>query len=167
MTDLIAMAFVLALVGSLALAATSGVLANMYNAANLIQAASAQTDEDDEDENEAEDADVEGEDEVDVGESPGIVELDEPYEPIVQIIKIAIAAFSLLLLGLSLSAYSKTKLKKIIYAAVAFGLFAVQLFFDYLEDAVPSFETAYNDIIFYAMTLAILVLFFIAVVRRK
>jgi hypothetical protein len=112
----------------------------------------------------------EEEDEMDsdgVGSSPGIMEPDEPYEPIVQIIKIAIAAFSLLLLGLSLSAYSKTKLKKIIYAAVAFGLFAVQLFFDYLEDAVPSFETAYNDIIFYAMTLAILVLFFVAVVRRK
>lgn len=107
------------------------------------------------------------EDEMDAGAMPGMGEADEPYEPIVQIIKIAIAAFSLLLLGLSLSAYSKTRLKKIIYAAVAFGLFAVQLFFDYLEDAVPAFETAYNDIIFYAMTLAILVLFFVAVVRRK
>ena len=91
----------------------------------------------------------------------------EPYEPITQAIKIAIAAFSLLLLGLSISAYKKTSLKRILYAAVAFGLFAIQIFFDYLEDAVEAFDTPYSDIIFYGMTLAILVLFFIAIVRRK
>jgi len=91
----------------------------------------------------------------------------DPYEPIVQIIKIGIAAFSLLLLGLSISAYRKTALKGIIYAAVAFGLFAAQLFFDYLEDAVKSLEQPFNDVIFYSMTLAILVLFFLAVIRRN
>ncbi len=91
----------------------------------------------------------------------------EPYEPIVQVIKIAIVAFSVLLLGLSVSAYKKTALRSIVYAAVAFGLFAVQTFFDYLEDVVESFNQPYNDVIFYAVTLAILVLFFIAIVRRK
>lgn len=91
----------------------------------------------------------------------------EPYEPITQVIQIAIAAFSLLLLGLSISAYKKTSLKRILYAAVAFGLFAIQIFFDYLEDAVEYLDTPYSDIIFYGMTLAILVLFFIAIVRRK
>jgi hypothetical protein len=91
----------------------------------------------------------------------------EAYEPIVQIIRIGIAAFSILLLSLSLTAYKKTALKSIIYAAIAFGLFAVQTFFDYLQDAVKSFEQPYNDVIFYTMTLAILVLFFLGVVRRK
>jgi hypothetical protein len=98
----------------------------------------------------------------------GIEQMEfEPYEPITQVIQIAIAAFSLLLLGLSISAYKKTSLKRILYAAVAFGLFAIQIFFDYLEDAVEAFDTPYSDIIFYGMTLAILVLFFIAIVRRK
>lgn len=96
----------------------------------------------------------------------GAVEVD-PYEPIVQLIKIGIAAFSLLLLGLSISAYKKTALKAIIYAAIAFGLFAAQLFFDYLEDAVKSLEQPFNDVIFYAMTLAILIFFFLAIVRRR
>ncbi|MDQ3968478.1 MAG: hypothetical protein M3275_08800 [Thermoproteota archaeon] len=97
----------------------------------------------------------------------GIEEVEvEPYEPITQAIKIAIAAFSLLLLGLSISAYKKTALKRILYAAVAFGLFAIQMFFDYLEDAVEGFDTAYSDIIFFGITLAILVLFFIAIVRK-
>ena len=91
----------------------------------------------------------------------------EPYKPIEQMIKIGITAFSILLLGLSISAYRKTRLKAIIYAAVAFGLFAVQIFFDYLEDAVEGFETPYNDIIFLGITLAILVLFFMAIVRKK
>lgn len=98
----------------------------------------------------------------------GIEQMEiEPYEPITQVIQIAIAAFSLLLLGLSISAYKKTSLKRILYAAVAFGLFAIQIFFDYLEDAVESFDTPYSDIIFYGITLAILVLFFMAIVRRK
>src|SRR6185295_6765902 len=96
----------------------------------------------------------------------GVIQSD-PYDPIVQIIKIGIAAFSVLLLGLSLSAYKKTALKSVIYAAVAFGLFAAQLLFDYLEDVVQGWQQPYNDVIFYAMTLAILVLFFLAVVRRR
>ena len=91
----------------------------------------------------------------------------DPYEPIVQVIKIGIATFSLLLLGLSISAYNKTAHKGIVYAAVAFGLFAVQLFFDFLEDALKGWDQPYNDVIFYAMTLAILVLFFLAVISRK
>jgi hypothetical protein len=98
----------------------------------------------------------------------GIEQMEvEPYEPITQAIKIAIAAFSLLLLALSISAYKKTALKRILYAAVAFGLFAIQMFFDYLEDAIEAFDTPYTDIIFFGITLAILVLFFMAIVRKK
>ena len=101
-------------------------------------------------------------------ESIGIEEVEvEPYEPITQAIKIAIAAFSLLLLALSISAYKRTALKRILYASIAFGLFSIQMFFDYLEDAVEAFDTAYTDIIFFGITLAILVLFFMAIVRKK
>jgi hypothetical protein len=96
----------------------------------------------------------------------GLGEFD-PYEPIAQIIKIVIVAFSLLLAGLSISAYRRTAIKGIVYAAVAFGLFAVQMLFDYLEDEVPGFETPYNDVVFLSMTLAILLLFFLAIVYRK
>jgi hypothetical protein len=102
------------------------------------------------------------------GEELGIEQMEfEPYEPITQAIKIAIAAFSLLLLGLSISAYKKTALRRMLYAAVAFGLFAVQMFFDYLEDAIQAFDTPYTDVIFFGITLAILVLFFMAIVRKK
>ena len=111
---------------------------------------------------------TEPEEETGGDESVGTEQMEvEPYEPITQAIKIAIAAFSLLLLGLSISAYKKTSLKRLLYAAVAFGLFSLQMFFDYLEDAVPAFDTPYSDIIFFGITLAILVLFFMAIVRKK
>ena len=91
----------------------------------------------------------------------------EPYEPIEQAIKIGIAAFSILLAGLSIYAYKKTAIRGIIYAAIAFGLFAAQMLFEYLEDEVEGFDAPFNDIIFLGMTLAILVLFFLAIVWRK
>ena len=117
------------------------------------------------------DNEPEGEEEVNENETSSeeiepMMEV-EPYEPITQAVKIAIAAFSLLLLGLSISAYKKTALKKILYAAVAFGLFAIQMFVDYLEDAFEAFDTPYTDLIFFGITLAILVLFFMAIVRKK
>ena len=108
-----------------------------------------------------------GLDSIQQGEEQGTIGIDDPYEPVVQLIKIGIAAFSVLLLGLSITAYKKTALKGVIYAAIAFGLFAAQLFFDYAEDAIEGWEQPFNDVIFYAMTLAILVLFFMAIVKRK
>ena len=114
------------------------------------------------DENETESIETSGDEPI------GFEQMEvEPYEPVTQAIKIAIAAFSLLLLALSISAYKKTALKRILYASIAFGLFAIQMFFDYLEDAVEAFDTAYTDIIFFGITLAILVLFFMAIVRKK
>ena len=92
---------------------------------------------------------------------------DGQYEPIVQLLKIAIGGFSLLLLALAISAYRKTALKGLIYAAVAFGLFAAQLFFDFLEDSIESLQQPYNDVIFYALTLGVLVFFFLAIVRGR
>ena len=110
-------------------------------------------------------ADEEPDDETMV--TPAVETEFEPYEPIEQAIKVGIAAFSILLAGLSIYAYRRTAIKGIIYAAVAFGLFAAQMLFEYLEDEVEGFDAPYNDIIFLGMTLAILVLFFLAIVWRK
>jgi uncharacterized membrane protein len=89
-----------------------------------------------------------------------------PYGGIEQAIKIAIAGLSILLFVLALSAYRRTRMRRLWYAAAAFGLFAGQMLFEYLEDAVAGFEAPYNDVIFLGITLGILVLFFLAVVRK-
>jgi hypothetical protein len=75
--------------------------------------------------------------------------------------------FSLLLLALSISAYRKTGLKRIIYAAMAFALFGIQLLFESLEDTVEALDTGYGSVITSSMTLAILVLFFLAIVQKN
>jgi uncharacterized membrane protein len=93
---------------------------------------------------------------------------EEWYDSIEGIIQAAIGIFSLLLLGLSILAYRRTGLKKIIFAAIAFSLFAIQLILEALEETIGILEEPpIGDILSASMTLAILVLFFLAIVRKS
>jgi hypothetical protein len=90
------------------------------------------------------------------------------YDGIESIIQAAIGIFSLLLLGLSILAYKRTGLKKIIFAAIAFSLFAIQLILEALEETIGILEEPpIGDILSASMTLAILVLFFLTIVRKS
>lgn len=89
------------------------------------------------------------------------------FENIETIIVTVTGIFSLLLLALSISAYRKTGLKKVIYAAIAFALFGIQLLFESLEDTFEVLDTGYGSVITSSMTLAILVLFFLAIVQKN
>jgi hypothetical protein len=92
---------------------------------------------------------------------------EEWYDSIESIIQAAIGIFSLLLLGLSIMAYRRTGLKKIVFAAIAFSLFAIQLILEALEETIGILEEPpIGDILSASMTLAILVLFFLAIVRK-
>ena len=84
-----------------------------------------------------------------------------------QFISALVGIFSILLLLLSISAYKKTGVKSTLYAAAAFGLFAVGLFLKVLEDSYESFDSVYSDILASAITLSILMLFFLAIVKRN
>ena len=97
-----------------------------------------------------------------------ISEGEEWYDRIESVIQAAIGIFSLLLLALSVLAYRRTGLKKIIFAAIAFSLFAIQLILESLEESLGILEEPpIGDILSSAMTLAILVLFFMAIVRKS
>ena len=89
------------------------------------------------------------------------------FENIETIIVAITGIFSLLLLALSISAYRKTGLKRIIYAAIAFAMFGIQLLFESLEDTFEALDTGYGSVITSSLTLAILVLFFLAIVERN
>ncbi len=82
-------------------------------------------------------------------------------------IELGIIAFSLVLFGVSINAYRTTGLKKLAYAAIAFALFAIQLFFEYAEETYDFFEDEHTDIIITSITLVILMLFFLAIIRKK
>ena len=83
------------------------------------------------------------------------------------VIQFAIIGFSLVLFGLSLSAYRNSGMKRILFASGAFALFAIQLFFDYMEGFLDLLDEDMTDVIFSLITLGILILFFMAIVKRK
>ena len=87
-------------------------------------------------------------------------------EGVEQVIEIAIAVLSLVLLALSVSAYRRTKLTRLLYAASAFGLFAVQILFEFLEDTYGILDP-YATVISPSITFAILALFFLAIMKRE
>jgi hypothetical protein len=99
----------------------------------------------------------------------GIAEEEEGwYNSVEGAIQAAIGIFSLLLLALSILAYKRTGLKKILFAAIAFSLFAIQLILESLEETISILEDSpLGDILSSGMTLAILVLFFMAIVRKN
>lgn len=97
----------------------------------------------------------------------GLLLQTEVFDGIESAIQAATGIFSILLLALSISAYKKTGLKKIIYAATAFALFAVQLLFEALEETFEILDTSFGSVLTSTMTLAILVLFFLAIVQKN
>jgi len=82
-------------------------------------------------------------------------------------LEIGIGIFSLVLFALAITAYRNTGIKKILFAAAAFGLFGVQLLVDTFEDYIDFLEEQYIDILVPLITLAILILFFVAIVKKR
>ena len=88
-------------------------------------------------------------------------------ENIVNVINLVIIGFSLLLFALSIKAYLATKLGKIAYAAIAFALFAIELFIEYADDTFGFLGDFSTDIVNSFTTLCILILFFVDIVKRR
>ena len=89
-----------------------------------------------------------------------------PLEPS-NIVELAIIAFSIILFALAITAYKNNRVKRIGFAATAFALFAVQLIVGYVDDAFDYVNTEGLDFLTSAITLAILLLFFFAIVTKK
>jgi hypothetical protein len=91
----------------------------------------------------------------------------EQYEIPEEMIEIIIGILSFILFLLSLSAYLATKVKKLIFAVGAFGLFAISATIDVLEDKIPIFDPPFMDLVLSFIMLSVLVLFFLAIIQRK
>jgi hypothetical protein len=61
----------------------------------------------------------------------------------------------------------QSKLVIMIFAIAAFGLFAVESFIDCLEDVVPILDSPYIDLLLVIISLVILILFFLAFIKRR
>lgn len=84
-----------------------------------------------------------------------------------EVIEAATGVLSFVLFILSLSAYLVTKVKKLIFAVGAFGLFTLHALIDLLEDVVQAFDTIFVDSTLSAIMLAILILFFLAIMKVR
>ncbi|MCA9811939.1 MAG: hypothetical protein KC483_03640 [Nitrosarchaeum sp.] len=83
------------------------------------------------------------------------------------LVELSVGIFSIVLFALAITAYKKTGSTRIIFAATAFVLFAIQLFVEYLDDALELLEEDAVDLVLSGITLSILLLFFFAIVKRK
>jgi hypothetical protein len=71
------------------------------------------------------------------------------------------------LLALSIYAYKKKYVKKILYAVLAFVFFTSYLFFEAFEFFYPTIlETSYTDLAAASITTLVLVFFFLAIVKK-
>jgi len=88
------------------------------------------------------------------------------FEIVENILYIVGTIFAAILIALSISAYRNTHLKKLIYAIIAFLLFGVFLFYEYLEHSI-AIDNPFTDIVLPSMALSILVLFFLAIINKR
>jgi hypothetical protein len=91
----------------------------------------------------------------------------EPFDVTQKFLYILIGVFSILLLLLSVSSYKKTGLKSILYAAAAFGLFSISIFIEALEQSYNILGSILIDFLGALITLTILILFFLAIVKKN
>jgi hypothetical protein len=77
------------------------------------------------------------------------------------------AILASILLALSVYAYKKKYVKKILYAVFAFGFFSGYLFFEGFENFYPFLETSYVIDLFAAcLTTIVLIFFFLAIIKK-
>ncbi|HYY85551.1 MAG TPA: hypothetical protein VE594_00440 [Nitrososphaeraceae archaeon] len=76
------------------------------------------------------------------------------------------AILSALLVGLSIFSYHKSGLKKLQYAAIAFSLFCIFLIYEGLEHFY-SLDNAFTDIVIPLSGSAIILFFFLAVIKKS
>ena len=94
-----------------------------------------------------------------------LLDIDEGFAT-QETLDIAIAIFALVLLALSLSAYRKTRLRRLLLVSAAFGLFAVEVLIGQLDDFVFDVGFQTEQIVVAVMEFVILLLFFLAIVVR-
>jgi hypothetical protein len=88
------------------------------------------------------------------------------FEP-VEFLNLLVGVFALILLALSLTAYRRTSLRRLLFVSAAFGLFAVEVVVRHLDMFVLSVGPETDVILQTVLDFAILLLFFFALVVEK
>ena len=85
-------------------------------------------------------------------------------ENIAEVFDFSSGLFAALLCGLSLIAYKKIKLKRILFVTIAFGLFAIRTIVSEFDLFMPEVESSLIEMTLAIMSFVALSLFFVAIV---
>ncbi|MDE1826640.1 MAG: hypothetical protein KGH99_04515 [Thaumarchaeota archaeon] len=80
---------------------------------------------------------------------------------------LATGIFAAVLLVMSLLAYKRTNLKRLVFVSAAFGLYAIRAILPRLEILAPSVEATTIEVILSSIGFVILALFFVAIVKKR
>jgi len=86
---------------------------------------------------------------------------------IAEVFDFASGLFAALLCGLSLLAYKRIKLKRILFVSIAFGLIAIRTIVSHFDLFMPEVESSIIEMTLAIMTFVALSLFFVAIVRKE
>jgi hypothetical protein len=84
-----------------------------------------------------------------------------------EVLSIAIIMFSLILSGVSFTAYIKIRLKKFVIVSIAFLLFAVREFIKHIDIIYPDIEASSLGLTAKLIDFIILFLFFLAIIIKE
>ena len=97
----------------------------------------------------------------------GISEIGNETPDLSESLDFATGIFAAFLLVVSLFAYRRTKLTRLLFVSAAFGLYVFRAILPRLEIYLPSVEATTTTAILSASGFVILALFFIAIVKKK
>ena len=97
----------------------------------------------------------------------GMSEIGSEGPDLSESLDFATGIFAAFLLVISLFAYRRTKLKRLLFVSAAFGLYAFRTILPRLDIYLPTVEAATITAILSALGFVILALFFVAIVKKK
>jgi hypothetical protein len=83
-----------------------------------------------------------------------------------EIFSLAVGGCAIILLTITLIAYRKTNLTRLLLVSVAFGLFALKTVVRHLDLLIFNWGAQTTDLLYTAIDLVILILFFLAVIVK-
>ena len=84
-----------------------------------------------------------------------------------EILSLAVGVFALVLLAVSFGSYLKTGLRRMLLVSGTFALFAANTLFHHVGVLFLNWGAQTEDIVFTAMDLLILILFFLAITAKR
>jgi hypothetical protein len=97
----------------------------------------------------------------------GMSEVGGEAPDIPESIDFATGIFAIFLLVVSLFAYRRTKMKRLLFVSAAFGLYGFRAILPRLEIFLPTVEATTITVILSSIGFVILALFFVAIVKKN